>query len=446
MAKFYGTKLSDNMMRRKDGALICLNAVIGRTGYQTYKGCELPEEELGDQGIVFASDEDVKVLRTPEEVFKSSALRSFEGVPFTYHHPDQLVNVDTIDEVQCGHIQNVRKGEDPLENGDWPLLADIIVTDKEAIYAIEVLGIRELSCGYNYHILKDSNNLLQVSIIGNHVALVEDGRAGSQAKIKDSATRINMSKVTSSFLRALGLHSLAKTATPDEFAVAFDAAIQDSAAKDADIKHGEGCECKTCKPTAKDAMHGEGCECKKCKPASEDAKPEDSKAEDANEELVGKLAGEDAKPEGEDSEHEPEGEDEDEPESEDDEPEDGEGAEGEDESVQSEAAPEIEASGRGKTLVPSATDAAYRKGRLDVLKALKPVIAKSGNKSLIAAMDSAMKQLTSKPTSKGGYGKFQAGARRRSATANDSVNTAEKRMAEINAEYKKLRGVNNVKK
>jgi hypothetical protein len=480
MAKFYGTKLSDNMKLTPEGYLVCFNAVIARTGYQTYAGSELPEDELKEQNVSVNPDDQVKVLRLPEEVFKTSVFSSFEGKPFTFHHPEELLKLDTVNDFQCGHIQNVRKGEEPFENGDWPLLADIVVTDKETIYAIRVLGIRELSCGYNYRLLKDGNNLLQVAIIGNHVALVENGRAGAHAKIQDSLKRneINMSRMTGSFLRALGLHSLAKTVTPEEFAVALDAAKEEPKPEGKDAKHGDGCECPTCKPKAKDK-----------KPKAKDAMSKDDEKQlagllaggsgaikskatpglDADDpEVEGRQAGElevlseeeeeeGERAEAEDDDDDTEGEaataddDDDDAEAEDDDDmcDDDDDIAADDSAVESEASPEILKHARFKTLVPSATDSAYRRGKMDAIKALKPFVARSGNKQLVRAMDSAIKQITARPVSKGGYGKFSAGAKARGASAQDSMNQrndAEKKIAAINAEYRKLRGTNVVKK
>ena len=87
----------------------------------------------------------------------------------------------------AGHVQNVRRGSEPLESGDIPLLADIIVTDRAAIEAVRA-GDRELSCGYVYKLARNGKGRLdQTQILGNHVALVSKGRAGSEARIYDAA-------------------------------------------------------------------------------------------------------------------------------------------------------------------------------------------------------------------------------------------------------------------
>lgn len=184
---YFGTKLSDNMILTPEGCLVCQNAVIARTGFQEYKGADLADteaEDLVEGGL--DPDKVYRVYRPEDEVFRQATIDSFNGKTFTLTHPDQLLTVDTIAEHDCGHVMNIRKGTDALEDGNWPLLADIMVTDKYVILEIQN-GLRELSCGYNYHIAKQGDNLIQVEIIGNHVALVKNGRAGKLAAIQDSA-------------------------------------------------------------------------------------------------------------------------------------------------------------------------------------------------------------------------------------------------------------------
>jgi hypothetical protein len=184
---YFGTQLSDNWIETPEGYLVCKNAVIARTGFQDYKGKDLLETEAEDL-IKGGIDPEAtyKVYRSPEEVFKQDTIDSFNGKIFTLTHPDELLNVDSVHEHDCGHLLNVHKGEESLPDGNWPLLADIMVTDKYTISEIKN-GLRELSCGYNYHVAMIGNNLVQIEIIGNHVALVKNGRAGKYAAIVDAA-------------------------------------------------------------------------------------------------------------------------------------------------------------------------------------------------------------------------------------------------------------------
>lgn len=180
--RYLGTYLSENIAETPEGYRICKNAVIGRTGFQTYRIGELedPDSLLKDRN----SNEEIDLWRDPSEVFAPSTIASFEGKTFTISHPQELLDPDSEREHHAGHVQNVHRGSDPLEDGNWPLLADVIVTDADAIRTIDA-GARELSCGYSYRLSKEGERYDQRNIVGNHVALVAKGRAGSDARIYD---------------------------------------------------------------------------------------------------------------------------------------------------------------------------------------------------------------------------------------------------------------------
>ena len=171
---YYGTRLSENISRREpEGYLLCLNVPVARTGTQEY----LPAE-IGLPG----GGEPVPVFRPPEEVFSPEAVASFEGMPVTNDHPPEGVDISNIRALQKGHAHNVRQGSG--ENADL-LLADLIITDPALINAILEDGKREISCGYTYELHEENGQYIQRKIRGNHVAVVDAGRAGSRVSIKD---------------------------------------------------------------------------------------------------------------------------------------------------------------------------------------------------------------------------------------------------------------------
>src|ERR1700722_4582284 len=184
MLAYYGVKLSDNWIGTPEGYVVFKNAIIARTGFQKYKLKEIDESERKSQNIAGNLDDEIELLRTPEVVFSPRTIASFETKSVTDGHPDQMLNVDTVKQHELGQITNVRRGAEPLESGDFPLLADLIVKDRFLIEKIKA-GLRELSCGYNYHVLRQGDSLLQVDIVGNHVAIVSAGRAGPEASIQD---------------------------------------------------------------------------------------------------------------------------------------------------------------------------------------------------------------------------------------------------------------------
>ena len=177
---YYGTRLSENISRREpEGYLLCLNVPVARTGTQDY----LPEELGLPSGSSFIS-----VYRPEEEVFSPETIASFEGMPVTNDHPPDGVDVSNIRALQKGHAHNVRRG-----TGDESdlLLADLIITDPGLIDLILEEGKREISCGYTYELCEENGQYIQRKIRGNHVAVVDAGRAGPRVSIKDHKASIS---------------------------------------------------------------------------------------------------------------------------------------------------------------------------------------------------------------------------------------------------------------
>lgn len=157
-----------------EGFLVCHDVPIARTGTQLYTGDEVPLD-AGPDGLI-------RVERVPEEVFRPETIASFEGKPVTMGHPDDFVTPANHGYLAKGLVQNVRRGqgiEDDL------LIADLVITDAAAIeYVNEHLP--EVSAGYEAEYQQtEAGRGMQRAIVGNHVALVERGRAGPRCSIQD---------------------------------------------------------------------------------------------------------------------------------------------------------------------------------------------------------------------------------------------------------------------
>lgn len=173
MQAYYGYTLSPNQIETNDGFLICRNVPIARTGVQDYAGSE----------IGLDSAEIVHVDRPADEVFSDAALASFEGKPVTDEHPPQLLSPETATLYEKGHAQNIRRG-----TGEWDgyVIADLHIHDRDLIDKIQN-GKREISCGYECEYAQDAQGRYsQHNIRGNHIAVVDRGRAGKRAAILDS--------------------------------------------------------------------------------------------------------------------------------------------------------------------------------------------------------------------------------------------------------------------
>jgi len=179
---YYGTRLSENISRRPEGYLLCLNVPVARSGTQEY----LPEE-LGMPAPA-TGPPTIPVYRPEEEVFSPETIASFEGMPVTNDHPVDGVSIENIRALQKGHAQNVRRGSG--DDADL-LLADLMITDERLIHLIMDEGKREISCGYTYELCEENGQYVQRKIRGNHIAVVDAGRAGPRVCIKDEEPCVN---------------------------------------------------------------------------------------------------------------------------------------------------------------------------------------------------------------------------------------------------------------
>lgn len=175
----YGTRISPRIWKDNNGQLICRDCIIARTG--TYDYLESEVIDGGDRNKV------VKVYRTDDEVFNPVAIASFENKPFVNDHPEENVTIDNYKDLSKGYMINVRRGEKDLSNC---LICDVVVTDPDVIDNILSGNKRELSLGYDTVIIEKDGKYYMTEIRGNHLALVDDGRAGC-ATIRDSASSIN---------------------------------------------------------------------------------------------------------------------------------------------------------------------------------------------------------------------------------------------------------------
>ncbi len=232
MNQFHSLMVSQNMSLTAEGYLICVNVPICRSGYQEYRGSELTSFPGFEKSWNLEPDKLYRVYRPREEVLHPDTVSSFEAKTVVDTHPANEGNVVTIENeryLNCGHIQNVRQGPD--QDGEVTLIGNIVIKDpalKEKVFPIineDAEPVRDVSCGYTLKLkrLKDGT-LVMYHLRGNHVAVVEKGRAGPRIAIKDSAPppiqptkeRTNMSLWDR--IRGAGLKAVVADASPEELA------------------------------------------------------------------------------------------------------------------------------------------------------------------------------------------------------------------------------------
>lgn len=172
------------VLRTPEGYLR-IPAKISRTGIQDYLAIELRNagvplaDSIPDNAIV-------KIYRDAAEVFNADALSSFEHKPTTLGHPVGFVTPENVRQLQTGFTLS------PVTVKDNHVAVDILLQDAEAIKAYNA-GMRDLSCGYKAGVMMTPGMTAdgqpfdgkQVSIVGNHVAQLPAGRAGT-AKLGDT--------------------------------------------------------------------------------------------------------------------------------------------------------------------------------------------------------------------------------------------------------------------
>lgn len=222
MKAFYGDRFKPHMTKTPEGFLVCHSVPICRTGTQQY----LPSE-LGLQGSGL-----IDVLRNEDEVFKPSAMASFEGKPVTDEHPPTGVDPVNYGSYIKGTVQNVHRGT----GGDaGKLICDLVIYDSSLIAKIDA-GKRDVSCGYDCKYIDNGDGTYhQAEIVGNHVAVVEAGRAGHTVSIRDSKPK-GAGRMTKKNILQRMFASFARDAEPEEIR---EAARAVDAAENGDFQKGQ---------------------------------------------------------------------------------------------------------------------------------------------------------------------------------------------------------------
>lgn len=180
---FFADALTLDAPRRTKDGYLAVRARAARTGVYQYAGREVdPDNKHGlrDQAVV-------NVLRDERAVFDEKAVRSFIGKPITNDHPREPVTAKNWKKYADGVIMGA------MRDGDH-LAFDLLLMDEGAIADTDA-GKVQLSNGYGAalefgdFIAPDGTKCQarQDAIDGNHVARVDQGRAGKTCAIPTAA-------------------------------------------------------------------------------------------------------------------------------------------------------------------------------------------------------------------------------------------------------------------
>lgn len=162
-----------------DGRLHVDRSHISKATVNPYYGKEIP----GFEALGLQPDKVYRLFRDPVELERAAA--TFARLPILSEHVPVTVDTPRPDLV-VGAIGSEITFSAPY------LDADLCVWDATAIAGIETDKVRELSCAYRYVPVMDPGEFegqaydgRMTEIQGNHLALVEVGRAGSDVVVAD---------------------------------------------------------------------------------------------------------------------------------------------------------------------------------------------------------------------------------------------------------------------
>lgn len=157
-------------------------------------------------------------LRLPEDVFHSDAMSTIKMIPITNGHPiEKLVNSRNAKQLAVGYTGDIIE-----QQGDY-VLANLVITDEAAVKAVKEMGRRELSLGYTVDLVEEPGNYLgqdydyiQKNIKYNHLAIVDEARAGNAARIHlDEADAIQVTGVKEMAKRKIKIDAMDYMVEPE---------------------------------------------------------------------------------------------------------------------------------------------------------------------------------------------------------------------------------------
>ena len=156
---------------------------LTRVQVAPYRGCEIP----GWQELGLEPERIYKGYRPASELSKPETIESVNGIPIQLaHHMDYADNP----------AKNTRVGSTGTDGAFHPpfLTNSLHIQDKNAIDRINDGSMRELSLAYRYKPVfqpgetpdGEKYDFVMTDISANHVALVDEGRAGHEVLVYDS--------------------------------------------------------------------------------------------------------------------------------------------------------------------------------------------------------------------------------------------------------------------
>lgn len=124
-------------------------------------------------------------LRHPDDVMLSDSLESIKLIPIVDGHPpERLVTSENSQRLSVGYTGEFVEMDSPY------VIANLVITDKKIVEKVKDKKKNELSLGYTVDLLPlpgvyngEPYDYKQTNIRYNHLALVDEARAGPEARI-----------------------------------------------------------------------------------------------------------------------------------------------------------------------------------------------------------------------------------------------------------------------
>lgn len=173
-----------------DKGLLCKDAVFAIAP-------QVREYLPSELGMKAWKHKTVKLFTPADSLFSDDVINRLEGGDFVEGHPlGNVVNPKNWRQHSIGSASNVRRDGDRL-------IGDLLVKDEAAIKAIQSKKKTELSLGYELFAEQrsgktdsgESYDMVITKMIGDHVALVKQGRGGREVRIGDKKLESKMRKI-----------------------------------------------------------------------------------------------------------------------------------------------------------------------------------------------------------------------------------------------------------
>ena len=167
---------------------------ISKVGVFQYSGAQIGTPEQIEQGII-DPDKIYNVFRSAEELSAPECIESFKLVPWTNEHAMLGPSNEGLTPAEQKGVSGVTGEEVYFDPEDGYLKSNLRVFSESMANLIQQNAKKELSMGYRcvYDLIQGEYNgekydAVQRKLRGNHLALVESGRAGPDVAVLDHFT------------------------------------------------------------------------------------------------------------------------------------------------------------------------------------------------------------------------------------------------------------------